>query len=140
MKTVFIDSSVFFSAVNSLSGGSAKLFILENITLVTSKVVLTETERNVREKLHGYHLERFFLLVRTISVLKQLPTKALIEKARSVIVEKDATILAEAKHAATHYLVTLDRKHFLTENVSEFLKPQKVVTPKMLLEMVEKKH
>ncbi len=62
MKKIFLDSSVLFTAVNSPTGGSAKLFTLKNIKLTTSKLVLTETERNIREKLESYHLERFFLL------------------------------------------------------------------------------
>ena len=51
MITVFLDSSVFFSAINSPSGGSAKLFTLKTIDLITSKLVLVEVERNVRKKL-----------------------------------------------------------------------------------------
>lgn len=83
MKTVFVDSSVLFSAVNSPTGGSSKLFTLKNIKLITSRVVLTETERNVREKLHEYHLDRLFMLVGKIGILKQLPDNKLIKKAKA---------------------------------------------------------
>lgn len=137
MKTVFVDSSVLFSAVNSPSGGSSKLLILKNLRLITSPVVLTETERNVRKKLQSYHLERFFSLVNLLTIKDQIPNDTLVEKAKKVIVEKDAVILAEAKHAKTHYLVTLDTKHFFTTSASAFLKPQKIVTPKMLIELIE---
>jgi predicted nucleic acid-binding protein len=92
MKTVFLNSSVFFSAVNSPTGGSAKLFTLKNIRLLTSPVVLAEVERNVRLKLQDYHLERFFMLVDKISILKQFPDKSLIAKAKKAIAEKDAVI------------------------------------------------
>lgn len=139
MKTVFVDSSVLFSAVNSPTGGSSKLFTLKNIKLITSKLVLTETERNVRKKLHGYHLDRFFMLVDKIEILKQLPDKKLIKKAQKVIIEKDSVILAESKQSKANFLVTLDKKHFLTNPVVKFLAPQKVLTPKMLIELVEKK-
>lgn len=132
---VFVDSSVLFTAVNSPTGGSAKLFTLEQVQLETSKVVLGEVERNVKKKLHSYHLERLFLLVDQMVVLGQLPSEVLIERARGMIVEKDAVILAEAKQARSDFLVTLDKKHFLQPAVSKFLKPKKVVTPKMLLEM-----
>lgn len=133
MKTVFLDSSVLFSAINSPTGGSAKLFITQGLTLTTSKVVLTEVERNVRKKLASYHLERFFLLVGQLTVLAQTPNDARIKKAQAVIVEKDAVILAEAKESKADILATLDKKHFLTKSVMDFVKPQQVLTPKMIL-------
>lgn len=134
MKTVFVDSSVLFSAVNSPTGGSAKLFTLKALRLTTSLVVLTETERNVRKKLQSYHLDRFFMLVDKLTIRDQTPSGTLLKKAKKAIVEKDAVILAEAKQAKMNVLVTLDTKHFFTEEVSDFLKPQKVLTPKLLIE------
>ena len=139
MKTIFVDSSVLFSAVNSPTGGSSKLFTLKNIKLITSKLVLTETERNVRKKLHEYHLDRFFMLVSKMKILKQVPDDSLIKKALRVIVEKDSVILAESKKSRGDFLVTLDKKHFLTKKAEKFLFPQKPLTPKMLIEAVEKK-
>ncbi len=136
MKTVFVDSSVLFSAVSSVTGGSAKLFTLQSVSLVTSRVVLVEVERNVRGKLAEYHLERFFLLVSYLKVLDITPEDHLIEEAKQVIVPKDAVILAQAKQAGTDVLVTLDRKHFFTTKVFHFVLPQKVVTPKILLEEI----
>lgn len=135
MKTVFLDSSVLFSAINSPTGGSSKLFTLKDIKLVTSKLVLTEVERNVRKKLLSFHLERYFTLVKKIEILTQTPNTRLINQARKVVVEKDVVLLAEAKQAETDYLVTLDKKHFLTEEVKEFLRPQKPITPKMLFHL-----
>ena len=139
VKTVFVDSSVLFSAVSSPTGGSSKLFVLKNIRLITSKLVLVETERNVRKKLHEYHLDRFFMLVSKMKILKQLPDKKLIKKAQKVIVQKDSVILAESKKSRSDFLVTLDKKHFLTKKAGKFLTPQKVLTPKMLIEAVGKK-
>lgn len=139
MKTVFLDSSVFFSAVNSPSGGSSKIFTLPKIKLITSLVVLAETEKNIRKKLFAHHLERFFILVDKITIYNQLPDDEKIKKAKKIIAEKDAVILSEAKQAQTSFLVTLDRKHFMTEEVSNFLKPQKALTPKELIELMEGK-
>lgn len=137
MRTAFLDSSVLFSAVNSPSGGSSKLFILPKIKLVTSKVVLAETERNVRKKLLTHHLERFFTLVDKLIIYDQLPDEKGIKKAKKVIVEKDAVILSEAKQAQTSFLITLDRKHFMAKEVASFIKPQKVLTPKELIELTK---
>lgn len=101
-------------------------------------MVLVESERNVRKKLHEYHLERFFMLVNKIKIIKQLPDDRLIKRAQKVIVDKDSVVLAESKKSDAHFLVTLDKKHFLTDSVAQFLKPQKALTPKMLIEMIQK--
>lgn len=132
--TVFVDSSVLFAAVNSPIGGSAKLFTLQNIRLLASKVVLAETERNVRKKLLDYHLDRFFELTEQLQIIPQKPNKKLIEKAKEVIVEKDAVILAEVKQAKAGLVVTLDKKHFFTDKTERFIRPARVVTPKMLID------
>lgn len=136
MKTAFLDSSVLFTAVNSPTGGSARLFTLKKIKLVTSKLVLTEVERNVRQKLQNYHLGRFFLLVQKIEILDEKPNLGLIRKAEKAIVKKDAVILAEAKTAKGEFLITLDKKHFFTRQAVSFAKPKKVLTLKMLLEFL----
>lgn len=135
MKKVFLDSSVLFTAVNSPTGGSAKLFTLKNIQLVVSPFVLTEVERNVRKKLAGFHLERFFLLAKKVQIIAQKPNAAVIKKAKKLIAEKDAVILAEAKQANIDILVTLDKKHFLTPKAKQFLHPKKILTPKMFLSL-----
>ncbi len=133
LLTVFVDSSVLFAAVCSVSGGSAKLFTLGRFQLIVSKVVLAEVERNIRTKLSSLHLDRFFMLAAKTKILDQEPDNEAILVAKKVIVEKDAVILAESKKTKADYLVTLDRKHFMTAAVSNFLAPQKVVTPKDLI-------
>lgn len=132
--SVFLDSSVLFTSVNSPSGGSAKLFTAEKFHLCTSLTVLAEVERNVRQKLLSEHLQRFFFLVNQMTLLDQLPDQQLVARAQKVIVEKDAIILAEAKQSKVDVVATLDRKHFLTPNVALWMKPQRIVTPKMLLQ------
>ena len=139
VKSVFVDSSVLFTAANSPTGGSAKLFTLKNIKLLLSPLVLTETERNIRNKLYSHQLERFFKLVEKAQILDQNPDSNLIRKSRKVINEKDSAILAEAKLAKSDFLVTLDKKDFLKEEVAKFAKPTIVVTPKMLFELLNVK-
>lgn len=136
MKRIFLDSSVLFTAINSPTGGSSKLFTLKRLMLCTSRVVLTEVERNVRQKLQSYHLDRFFLLTSKLQIINQKPEIALINKAKSAIHEKDAIILAEAKQADIDILVTLDMKHFFTEKAMKFIAPKKIMTPKMVIEMM----
>ena len=74
-----------------------------------------------------------------IEILNQEPDLALIQKARKVIVEKDAAILAEAKMARCDCLITLDRKHFFTPKATRFLRPKRILTPKMLFDTLDSK-
>ena len=97
---------------------------------------MTETERNVRKKLHSYQLERFFKLVGKMQILDQKPDMELIAKAKKIIAEKDAVILVEAKLSKADFLVTLDKKDFLNEKVADFLKPTIALTPKILFEVL----
>ncbi len=135
---VFVDSSVLFSAVNSPTGGSAKLFTVRLFKLITSPTVLAEVERNVRNKLSSEYLRRFFFLVDGLTVIDQRPNERLVSQAKKVIVEKDAVILAEAKQSMAESIVTLDKKHFFTPKVERFLGKQKVSIPKMLLTITPK--
>ncbi len=135
--TLFLDSSVVFTAVNSPFGGSAKLFTLPEVQLIVSKVVLTEVERNVKNKLTQLHIERFFTLAKNLTIITQLPSRELIERAQKVIVPKDAVILAEAKRVNPQYLVTLDKKHFFTTQVKTYIKPTIIASPKMIIDMLD---
>lgn len=139
LKIAFLDSSVLFSAVNSPTGGSAKLFTIKRLKLCTSTLVLTETERNIRKKLEFYHLERFFTLVETLTIISITPTKSQISQTEKIIVLKDATILSSAKLAKVNFIFTLDQKHFLTEKVTKFIHPAKVLTPKMFFQKIKSK-
>jgi len=77
------------------------------------------------------------MLAGKLKILDQKPNEKRILEAQKVITEKDAVILAEAKEAGANFLVTLDKKHFLTPAVERFLGKQKALTPKMLIEEIE---
>lgn len=136
MKKVLIDSSVLFTAANSPMGGSSKLFTIKGIKLCATSLILTEVERNVRKKLTSYHLERFFLLVKQLEILKTIPNQKDVSKAEKVIAIKDAPILSDAKHSDVKVLLTLDQKDFLKPKVEKYLKPKKVMTPKMFFKLL----
>lgn len=133
---VFADSNVWFAAVCSPTGGSSFIFSLvsKKIQLITTQTVLAEVERNVRQKLEFYHLERFFNLTVKAKPLKALPNKNSVVRAKKVIVAKDAIILAEAKRAKVEFLITLDKKHFLTDKVKKFMKGTVVYLPGEFIE------
>ena len=70
-----------------------------------------------------------------MKIYDQKPDKSIIKRAKKAIVDKDAIILAEAKLAKTEILVTLDKKHFLKTKPQDFMKPTKIMTPKMLISL-----
>lgn len=134
LKLAFLDSSVLFSAVCSPTGGSAKLFTIKRLRLCTSTLVLTETERNIRKKLEFYHLERFFTLVNQLEIIQATPNEKQITQAERIIVQKDAVILSSAKLAKVDLIFTLDQKHFLTSLAQDFVKPAKILTPRLFFQ------
>ena len=133
---LFLDSSVLFTAVNSPFGGSAKLFTLKNIRRHVSRIVLHEVEKNVRKKLVEAQLKRFFRLVDKVVVIKEVTSQSQIDRARKVIAEKDAVILAEFVRSNCDYLITLDKRDCLQEKVFEFVRPKKILSPKMFFKMI----
>jgi len=138
IHTLYLDSSVLFTAVNSPSGGSSKLFTIDSFRLITTPFVLTEVERNVRKKLFFHHLSRFFHLVSLMEIKQTKLSQSVLHKAEMVIHKKDAYILAEAKLLKPDILVSLDTKHFFTSQVERFIKPIHIFTPKMAMEKYSK--
>lgn len=131
---LFLDSSVLFTAVNSSFGGSAKLFTLENVRFYVSRIVLHEVEKNVRKKLGEMYVERFLRLVEQVQIMRGLASEGEVKRAQEVIVVKDSVILADFKRSKCSHLITLDKRDFLQEKVLAFVKPKRVITPKMWFE------
>lgn len=136
LKLAFLDSSVLFSAACSPTGGSSKLFTIKGLKLCTSTLVLTETERNIRKKLEFYHLERFFILAEQLEIVRATPNKKQIVQAEKIIAKKDAVILSSAKLTEADLIFTLDQKHFLTSPAQDFIKPAKILTPKLFFQKI----
>lgn len=141
MRRVFLDANVFFAAVASRSGGS--YFILglakrEKIEAITVAHALAEAERNIERKLGRAallrHHENLLAIRPRIQSLAGFP-RALEERFKSVVPEKDLPILLGAFMSGAEFLVTLDRKHLL-DNPKLRLTPLPfvMVTPGSFLE------
>jgi predicted nucleic acid-binding protein len=110
---VFLDSSVWFAAAFSPSGGSNEVtrrLAAGKITIIATKQVIAETVRNLQAKGNPLALERFFELYADVRPSMVEPKSLQIKKAEIVINHKDAPILAGAKLSECRYLVTLDRR------------------------------
>lgn len=118
---VFIDTSVLIAGVASVTGASSSVLDLGEaglLKLVISRQVLIEADRNLTAKLPRM-ADRFRrYLQRLAPVLGEDPSPAEIESAASMVHPKDASILAAAQKAQADYLITLDKKHFLSGKIN----------------------
>lgn len=138
---LFLDSSVLFSAVWSMTGGSAKIISWaqeKKIEVVVSKNVVAEVEKNVGDKLDEIYWPRLENLLSFLEIDRTTTDRDEFEKAKEVIISKDAVILVDAKRCQVDVLVTLDKKDMLQPKVHEFMHPIKVITPKEVIEMLER--
>lgn len=123
MRMAFLDANVFFAAVRSSTGGS--YFLLElakrrRLIVVTVAHALAEAERNIAEKLGSDAVQRHYdnlLAARPrIQSLAHI-SPSLVEGIQACNVpEKDIPIVAGAFMSRTGVLITLDRKHLLSND------------------------
>jgi predicted nucleic acid-binding protein len=122
MSSVFLDAACWVAAVLNPRGGSAEILKLGRVgklAIVATQRVLKEAEKNIREEWGWEELERFH---REVSDQKLLlvddPAEEEEAQWRAVTAPKDCHVLAAAYKAGVDVVVTLDRKHLLTEAVS----------------------
>ena len=115
---LFFDASVFIAAAGSQTGGSALVLSLcrhGRAKAVSSRLVLLEAERNVRNKLGQDALLHFYHEIASLDLdLVETPSAQEIAEQSQVIDPKDAHVLAAALNGAVQFLLTLDRKHFFS--------------------------
>lgn len=132
-QKLFIDASVFIAASASKEGGSAallKIYQKVPFTPVTTQAVLNESELNIKAKLGEEALLSFYkLIAQTPLVIQPTPTLAERIKYHDIIHQKDAHVLAAAPQGNCDYLITFDRKHFMTDKIQQAKLPIKILTP-----------
>ena len=98
---VFLDSSVFFAAAYSDRGSAHDLLVAAvegRVSLVLSRYVLTETERNLWESAPRFYLN--FLRFRDeVPYHLSDPSPQLIAETERIVVAKDAPVIAAARAA-----------------------------------------
>ncbi len=119
---VFLDSSVIIAGLASASGGSHRALALAEIGIITpciSADVEREVLRNVAKKLPKavVHFER---LLQELSFTVIETSEQEIERAKAIINEHDAPIIAAAISGGVDWLLSLD-KHFLALKEKETL-------------------
>lgn len=136
---VFLDASCWVAATLSPGGGSA--FILEfalkgTVRIVATGKVLREAHANIKEKFGNEALLRYLELLSGVEPDVVGPaSEDELFRWDHVTDMKDRHVLAGAAKAGADALVTLDRKHMLTDRVKDgFDIP--VMDPKEFLENI----
>jgi len=130
---LFLDASVWIAAAGSATGGSAVLLELCRqgwIRVVTSRLVLLEAERNIRAKLKRKALLRFYREIADLDIeIVETPERNEIAAQSRIIHPKDAHVLAAGVKGRVDFLLTLDRKDFMTSKVLHAGLPFRIMTP-----------
>ena len=134
MMRVFLDANVYFAGFESSEGASAlvlKLARRGKLTILSSRLVLREADRNLRRKSSPSALKAFrrFLQNTKINVVPA-PQEEMLKPYEPLIHPKDVPVLAAAVLSKAGFLLTLDRKHFLTSSLSsKLMKKIKIMPP-----------
>lgn len=130
---LFLDTSILIAAAGSPDGGSASVLEICSrgmATALVSRLVFREAERNIKEKMtEGTHLRYFKLLANLNPETTSLPAPPMLEQAAALVASQDAHVLAAARNGDATHLITLDRKHLLTEDVRRGSHPMIICTP-----------
>ena len=128
---LFLDANVIYSASRSIRGASYVIFQLReklSFSLVTSKLALVESEKNLFEKERSEVIDHFYELIKSIEVI-DIDSDDAKRRYKDVIEEKDAPILYGALKSKADYLLTLDKKHFFTKRLTQSKFSFKIMTP-----------
>jgi len=115
---VFLDSSVIIAGLASNKGGSYEVLALAELNIIIPCIcenVVSEVFRNVQKKLPD-GIPYLYTLFKKLPFKLIDPTEDEMEKAKKLINEKDAAILAAAITGKVEWLLSLD-KHFLKANM-----------------------
>ena len=145
MVRVFLDANVYFARCFSSTGASALILQLakgRHFQLIASRLVLREAERNLRAKSNRQSLQTFHRLLHDIKLrVVRAPADAVLARYEEAIHPKDVPVLAAAIESRADYLVTLDRRHFLTPMVAARAGSTRVLMPgDFLKELVRRPH
>lgn len=133
MIRVFLDANVYFSGCFSESGASRFILELarnEKILLYASGLVLRETARNLEKKASSSAVKTFQQYLRSIPLhLVPRPSEEDLKLWEGFLDSKDVPVLAAAVKSGADFLLTLDRRHFLTPALQTRVKKIKILTP-----------
>jgi putative PIN family toxin of toxin-antitoxin system len=133
---VFVDTSVLFSAIFSPNGYARDLLHLageDKITLVVSRDVLDETQRNLLKKSPGkIPLFMTLIAVLELEIIEDLNAEEVAAAAEYTTL-KAAPIVAAAIKSRVDFLVTFDHKDLLDPTQVAEKSGLKIVRPETVI-------
>lgn len=142
MLKIFFDADVLFSlsyTKNSMSGARRIILqgYLEKYSFTTSVKVIEETRKNLSLYNNPDYLERLGeILVDFNFLVIEILDEKFIDLYKDVIHKKDTHVLIGAIQSNADYLLTFNKKHFLTPRFKKLNLKLQVVTPKEFIEKV----
>ncbi len=123
---------MLIAEAGSKPGGSA--LVLERrrgkAAAVASRHILLEAERNIRTRLGRNALLRFYQEIASLDLdLVETPSHDESVVYREMIDPKDAHVLAETVKGEAEFLLTLDRKDFMSPKMLQADLPFRIMTP-----------
>ena len=130
---VFLDTSALFAGIWSPTGGARMILKLGEVRagkLLVSGQVLKEIEGVLRKKSPDNLGYLTLLLDRSRTNVASDPSEDMLKKCADVIPHKgDAKVIGSAWESKADYFVTLDRKHFLDNQLLREKIPLHIGTP-----------
>lgn len=136
--SVYFDASVIIAALLSKTGGSTLLieYIKQGrIIGITSQTAIDEIlEEEVRQRIKKSKEEIEHFVAQSGLVVRERITVSEIAQYKPLIAAEDAHLVAGATLTKCTYLVSLDKKHLLREDIKKKFLPLRIVSPGELLE------
>ncbi|MBI2028600.1 MAG: putative toxin-antitoxin system toxin component, PIN family [Candidatus Levybacteria bacterium] len=140
---VFFDASIIIAALLSPSGGSSLLFEYvkqERIVGLTSQTVIDEIlEEEKYKKLNKSRNEIVQFVAQSGLIIREAIGIEEISSLQGQVDLDDAHLIAGAVQTKSAYLVTLDKKHLLREDIRQKFLPLRILSPKELLQKLVNK-
>ncbi len=137
---VFFDVSIIIAAILSKTGGSALLFEyikIDKIIGISSLTAIDEIlEDDKSKKLNKSKEELEKFIASSGLLIRERINSQNITPYRGMIDIEDAHLIAGAKLTKCEYLVTLDKKRLLREDIQKRFLPLQIISPKELLEKI----
>lgn len=132
MIRLFLDANVYFAGFVSKSGASALVLELarrKKVALFATKLVLREADRNLRKKSSPTVLKAFRRYLQNTKIhIIPAPDEKEFKRYEAYIHPKDLPILVAAIESKADFLITLDRRHFLTTQLLSQVEQIKIIT------------
>lgn len=142
---LFLDTSVVIASILSPTGGSRAIFDLAAaglVRLVLAEEVAMEANHVLQEKYGDVELTKLYQLLLTMeSSIRPTPASRYLARFDYVIIDpKDRHILAGAMIYQADYLITLDKKHFITAKLKSAKLPFASMTPELFFLACRRAH